>query len=83
MAKDEKEKQMCPHRCPLCALYEAQEGFQVGVRECLPPDVVSHVNQAGRELLLAVWALLDKGLKTVASEPKPGSRRKAQKVKVE
>ncbi|MBZ0160262.1 hypothetical protein [Candidatus Methylomirabilis sp.] len=81
MAK--QEKQMCPHRCPLCALYEAQEGFQQGVRECLPPEVSGHVNQAGRELLLAVRALLDRGLGAVASEPKPGSRRKAQKVKVE
>lgn len=77
------EKQSCPHRCPLCAFYEAQEGLQQGVRGCLPPEVSVHINQAGRELLLAVWALLDKGLKTVASESKPGSRRKAQKVKVE
>lgn len=81
MAKE--EKQVCPHRCPLCAFYEAQEGFQQGVRECVPPEVSLHVNQAGRELLLAVRALLDKGLGAVASEPKPGSRRKAQRVKVE
>lgn len=81
MAKE--ERQTCPYRCPLCALYEAQEGFQEGVRECLPPDVVSHVNQAGRELLLAVRALLDRGLGALAPEPKPGSRRKAQKVTVE
>ena len=81
MAKE--EKQVCPHRCTLCAFYEAQEGFQQGVRECVPPEVSLHVNQAGRELLRAVRALLDKGLGAVASEPKPGSRRKAQRVKVE
>ena len=78
-----KEKHLCPHRCPLCALQEAQEGFQQGVRECLPPEVSLHVNQAGRELLLAVRALVDRALGAVASEPKPGSRRKAQRVKVE
>lgn len=81
MAKE--ERQACPHRCPLCALYEMQEGVREGVRECLPPEVSSHVNQAGRELLLAVRALLESGLGVVAGEPKPGPRRKAQKVKVE
>jgi hypothetical protein len=81
MAK--KEKQICPHRCPLCALYEAQEEFQQGIRGCLPPEVSAHVNHAGRELLLAVQALFDRGLWVAATEPKPGSRRKAQRVKVE
>lgn len=81
MAK--KEKQHCPHRCPLCALCEAQEGFQRGIRECIPPEVSEHVNQAGRELLLAVQALLNKGLWAAASESKPGSRRKAQRITVE
>ena len=81
MAK--KEKQHCPHRCPLCALYEAQEGFQRGVRECIPPEVNEHVGQAGRELLLAVQALFDKGLCAATSESKPGSRRKAQRITVE
>ncbi|MDE2059413.1 MAG: hypothetical protein KGJ27_06760 [candidate division NC10 bacterium] len=81
MAK--QEKQICPHRCPLCALYEAQERFQQGVKECLPPEVSLHLNQAGHELLLAVQVLFDRGFGAVASEPKSGSRRKAQKVKVE
>lgn len=76
-------KQSCPHRCPLCAFYEAQEGFQQGVKGCLPSEVSVHINQAGHELLLAVWALLDRGLGVVASESKPGSRRKTQRVKVE
>jgi hypothetical protein len=82
MAKKEK-KQICPHRCPLCAFYEAQEGFQRGVKECVPPEVSAHVNQAGHELLLAVQALFDRGLCAAAPESKPGSRRKAQRVTVE
>jgi hypothetical protein len=81
MAK--KEKEMCPHRCPLCALYEAQEEFQRGVRQCIPPEVSVHVNQAGRELVLAVQALFDRGCWAAASESKPGSRRKAQRIRVE
>lgn len=81
MAK--KEKQICPHRCPLCAFYETQEGFQRGIRECLPPEVSAHFSQAGRELFLAVQVLLDRGLWRAASESKPGSRRKAQRVTVE
>ncbi|MBI2883443.1 MAG: hypothetical protein HYY11_06010 [Candidatus Methylomirabilis oxyfera] len=81
MAK--KEKHICPHRCPLCALYEKQEGLQRGIRECLPPEVSVHFNQAGRELFLAVQALFDRGLWATASESKPGSRRKAQRVTVE
>ncbi len=47
------------------------------------PDVATHLNRAARELLLAVRALLDKGLERFVSEAKPGSRRKAQKVKVD
>ncbi|MDE2060381.1 MAG: hypothetical protein KGL31_08915 [candidate division NC10 bacterium] len=81
MAK--KEKQNCPHRCPLCALYEAQEGVQRGVKQCIPPEVSEHVNQAGHELLLAVQALFDRGLWAAVSVAKPGSRRKTQRVKVE
>jgi hypothetical protein len=81
MAK--QPKQTCPYGCPLCALYEAQQAFQEGIRECVPPEVGSHVNRAGRELLLAVRALLDRGLEALVEEPKPGSRRKAQRVKVE
>lgn len=81
MAK--KEKSMCPHRCPLCAFYEAQEKCQREVRECIPHEVSMHVNQAGRELLLAVQALLDRGRWAAASESKPGSRRKAQRITVE
>lgn len=77
-----KAKPHCPHRCPLCTLYEAQEGLQRGVRECIPPEVSEHVNQAGRELLLAVQTLFDKGLRA-ASESKAGSRRKAQRITVE
>lgn len=81
MAK--KAKQNCPHRCPVCAMYEAQEGLQEGVRQCIPPEVTAHVGQAGRELLLAVQALFDRGLWATASEAKPGSRRKAQRITVE
>ncbi len=81
MAKEPKQR--CPYGCPLCTLYEAQEAFQEGIRECVPPEVSSHVNRAGRELLLAVRALLDRGLEALVEEPKPGSRRKAQRVKVE
>lgn len=81
MAKE--PKQACPYPCPVCALYQAQEAFQEGIRECVPPAVGSHINQAGRELLLAIRALLDKGLETLAESPKPGSRRKAQRIKVE
>ena len=67
----------------MCALYEAQEAFQEGIKECVPPEVSSHVNRAGRELLLAVRALLDRGLDALVEEPKPASRRRPQKVKVE
>ena len=81
MAKE--ARQTCPHRCPMCALYEAQEAFQEGIKECVPPEVSSHVNRAGRELLLAVRALLDRGLDALVEEPKPASRRRPQKVKVE
>ncbi len=81
MAK--KVKQVCPHRCPLCALYEAQEECQRGVRQCIPQEVSEHVNQAGRELLLAVQVLFDRGLWATAPESKPGSRRKAQRITVE
>ncbi|MCZ7624810.1 MAG: hypothetical protein C3F12_11630 [Candidatus Methylomirabilota bacterium] len=81
MAK--KEKAHCPHRCPLCALYEAQEGLQRGIKQCIPSEVSEHVNQAGHELLLAVQALCDKGLWTAASESRPGPRRKAQRITVE
>jgi hypothetical protein len=82
MAKEAKQT-TCPHRCPLCALYEAQETFREGISECVPHEVSSHLNLAGRELLLAVRALLDKGLETLTEEPKPGTRRKAQRIKVE
>ncbi len=78
-----KTKQTCPHRCPLCALYEAQEALLEGIGECVPPEVSSHVNRAGRELLLALRALLDRGLETLVEEAKPGARRKAQRIKVE
>ncbi len=81
MAKEESRS--CPHRCPLCALYEAQGALQEGIKDCLPPGVSAHANRALRELFLAVRALLDKGLDALVEEPKPGSRRKAQKVKVE
>ncbi len=81
MAKE--SKQACPYPCPLCALCQAQEAFQEGIRECLPPEMSAHVNRAARELLLAVRALLDRGLEALVEEPKPGSRRRAQKVKVE
>ena len=81
MAKE--AKQTCLHRCPLCALYEAQQLFQEGIRECVPLEVSSHLNRAGRELLLAVRALLDRGLDALVEEPKPASRRRPQKVKVE
>ncbi len=76
-------KQGCTYRCPLCALYEAQEAFQEGIRECVPLEVSTHVNRAAREVLLAVRALLDNGLAALAREPKLGTRRKAQRVKVE
>lgn len=76
-------KQTCPYFCPVCAVYEAQEALREGVRGCLPPEVSSHLNRAGHELLLAVRAWLDSGLGALAQEPKPGTRRKAQKVKVE
>ena len=81
MAKE--PKQTCSYRCPLCSLYEAREALQEGISECVPPEVSAHLNRAGRELLLAVRALLDKGLETLIEEPKPGSRRKAQRVKVQ
>lgn len=81
MAK--RETQHCPHRCPLCAFYEAQEGLQRGVKECIPPEVSEHVSQAGRELLLAVQAVFDKGL-WATSESKGGSRRKkTQRITIE
>ena len=46
-------------------------------------DVVTHLNRVARELLLAVRALFDEGFENFAWEMKPGSRRKAQRVKVE
>ncbi len=82
MPKEAKQT-TCPHGCPLCALCEAQEAFREGISECVPPEVSSHLNRAGRELLLAVRALLDRGLEALVEEPKPGSRRRPQKVKVE
>ena len=82
MAK-EKRGEPCPYGCPLCSLYQAQDAFQKGIEECVPVEVSAHLNRAARELLLAVRALLDKGLENLVSEAKPGSRRKAQRVKVE
>lgn len=73
----------CPYGCPLCSLYQAGDAFQEGITKCVPVDVSAHLNRAGRELLLAVRALLDKGLESFVPEAKPGSRRKAQRVKVE
>jgi hypothetical protein len=79
-----KEKVIrCPYGCPLCRLYEARDVFQDGIRECVPREVGAHLNRAGREVLLAVRALLDEGLQSVARETKQGSRRKFQRVKVE
>ena len=82
MAK-EKRGDRCPYGCPLCSLYQARDAFQEGIEDCVPVEASAHLNRAARELLLAVRALLDKGLESLVSEAKPGSRRKAQKVKVE
>ena len=76
-------KQVCPHGCPLCALYEAQEAVQEGITRCVPVEVRAHLNRAARELLFALRVLFEKGMEAIAEEPKAGSRRNAQKVKVE
>ncbi len=81
MAREAKAR--CPHGCPLCALYEAQGAFQEGLMECVPAEVRAHLSRAGRELILAARAALDKGFEALVEEPKPGSRRRAQRVKVE
>jgi len=81
MAKEAKAA--CPHGCPLCALYEAQGAFQQGMMELVPAEVRAHLGRAGRELVLAARAAFEKGFEALVEEPKPGSRRRAQRVKVE
>jgi hypothetical protein len=79
----EEKRTGCAYGCPLCRLYEARDACQDGLKECVPREVSTHLNRAAREVLLAVRALLDEGLERIAWETKPGSRRKAQRVKVE
>ncbi len=81
MAKEAKAG--CPHGCPLCALYEAQGAVQEGMKAWVPAEVRDHVSRAAQELLLAVRAAFEKGFEALVEEPKPGSRRRAQKVKLE
>jgi len=83
MAKESATKPRCPYLCPMCALYEAQEVVQEGIRQCVPAEVRDHLDRAAREVVLALRAFLEKGLETIVDEPKPGLRRKPQKVKVE
>jgi hypothetical protein len=51
--------------------------------ECVPAEVCAHLSRAGQELLLAARVAVEKGLQALVEEPKPGSRRRAQRVKVE
>jgi len=81
MAKQASSR--CPYGCPLCSLYQARDAFQEGIKECVPLEVNAHLNLAARELLLAIRALLDRGLQSLVTEARPGSRRKVQRVKVE
>jgi len=81
MARDAKAR--CPHGCPLCALYEARGAFQEGMMECVPAEVRAHLSRAGRELILAARVAVGKGFQVLVEEPKPGSRRRPQRVKVE
>lgn len=76
-------KARCPHGCPLCALYEVRGALQEGIMECVPAEVRAHLRRAGRELMLAARTAFDKGFEALVEEPKPGSRRKPQRVKVE
>jgi hypothetical protein len=73
----------CAYGCPLCRLYEASGAVQDAINECVPREVSTHLNRAAREMLLAVRALLNEGLESVARGTKQGSRRKVQRVKVE
>lgn len=83
MAKESTTKRGCPYPCPMCSLYEAQEAVQEGIKQCVPVEVRDHLNRAARELVFALRAFVEKGLETMVETPKPGSRRKPQKVKVE
>jgi hypothetical protein len=73
----------CPHRCPVCSLLEAQEAVQEGLVACVPEEVRGHLTRAARELLLALRACVEKGLEPVLEGPRPGSRRRPQKVRLE
>ena len=81
MAKEARPR--CPYGCPICGFYQAGGAIQEELRRCVPPEVATHLNGAARELLLATRAFLEQGLGAWIREPRPGPRRKAQKVKVE
>jgi hypothetical protein len=81
MAKETRSR--CPYGCPICGFYQAGGTIQEELKRCVPPDVAASLDGAARELLLAAHAFLEQGLGTWIQGPKPGSRRKAQKVKVE
>jgi hypothetical protein len=84
MAKDKTTvRSRCPHACPLCAVYELQGALQEELAECVPPEVRDHLRRAAREVLLAVRALCEMSLDAMVEVPKPGSRRKPQRVSVE
>jgi hypothetical protein len=81
MAKEIRPR--CPFGCPVCCFYQAGGTIQEELRRCVPRDVAANLAEAARELHLAAHAFLDQGLGTWIHGPKPGSRRKAQKVKLE